>query len=69
MPTPRVLMSKIRQALQLSADSGLSGRQVVGALGIRKTIVSELALYARGICVMARPVRPCLRPLSPRTCS
>jgi transposase len=47
MPTPRVLMSKIRQALQLLADSGLSMRQVAAALGISKTTVSEIALYAR----------------------
>ena len=47
MPTPRVLMSKIRQALQLLADSGLSTRQVAAALGISKTTVSEIALYAR----------------------
>lgn len=47
MPTPRVLMSKIRQALQLLADSGLSRRQVAAALGISKTTVSEIALYAR----------------------
>lgn len=47
MPTPRVLMSKIRQALQLLADSRLSRRQVAAALGIGKTSVSEIALYAR----------------------
>ena len=47
MPTPRVLMSKIRQTLQLLADSGLSMRQVAAALGISKTTVSEIALYAR----------------------
>jgi len=47
MPTPRVLMSKIRQALQLLADSGLSARQVAAALGISKTTVGEIALYAR----------------------
>lgn len=47
MPTPRVLMSKIRQALQLLAESGLSVRQVAGALGISKTTVSEIAMYAR----------------------
>ncbi len=47
MPTPRVLMSKIRQTLQLLADSGLSRRQVAAALGISKTTVSEIALYAR----------------------
>ena len=48
MPTPRVLMSKIRQALQLLAgDSGLSMRQVAAALGVSKTTVSEIALYAR----------------------
>lgn len=48
MPTPRVLMSKIRQTLQLLAgDSGLSLRQVAAALGIGKTTVSEIALYAR----------------------
>lgn len=40
-------MSKIRQALQLLADSGLSTRQVAAALGISKTTVSEIALYAR----------------------
>ena len=40
-------MSKIRQALQLLADSGLSRRQVAAALGISKTTVSEIALYAR----------------------
>lgn len=47
MPTPRVLMSKIRQALQLLADSGLSTRQVAAALGVSKTTVSDIALYAR----------------------
>jgi transposase len=47
MPTPRVLMSKIRQALQLLAESGLSTRQVAAALGISKSTVSEIALYAR----------------------
>jgi transposase len=47
MPTPRVLMSKIRQALQLLADSGLSMRQVAAALSISKTTVSEIAMYAR----------------------
>ena len=47
MPTPRVLMSKIRQALQLLADSGLSARQVAAALGISKTTVSEITMYAR----------------------
>ena len=47
MPTPRVLMSKIRQALQLLADAGLSTRQVAAALAISKTTVSEIAMYAR----------------------
>ena len=40
-------MSKIRQALQLLAESGLSTRQVAAALSISKTTVSEIALYAR----------------------
>lgn len=40
-------MSKIRQALQLLADSGLSLRQVAAALGISKSTVSEIAMYAR----------------------
>jgi len=47
MPTPRVLMSKIRRTLQLLADSGLSTRQVAASLSISKTTVSEIALYAR----------------------
>lgn len=47
MPTPRVLMSKIRQALRLLADSGLSMRQVAAALGVSKSCVSEIAMYAR----------------------
>jgi transposase len=47
MPTPRVLMSKIRRTLQLLADAGLSTRQVAAALNISKTTVSEIALYAR----------------------
>ncbi len=47
MPTPRVLMSKIRQALQLLAGASLSMRQVAAALGISKTTVSEIAMYAR----------------------
>ena len=47
MPTPRVLMSKIRQALQLLADGSLSTRQVAAALGISKSTVSEIAMYAR----------------------
>jgi transposase len=47
MPTPRVLMSKIRRALQLLADAGLSTRQVAAALNISKTTVSEIAMYAR----------------------
>lgn len=33
-------MSKIRQVLQLLADSGLSLRQVAAALGISKTYAS-----------------------------
>ena len=40
-------MSKIRQALQLLADASLSTRQVAAALGISKTTVSEIAMYAR----------------------
>ncbi len=47
MPTPRVLMSKIRRTLQLLAESGLSTRQVAAALNISKTTVSEIAMYAR----------------------
>lgn len=47
MPTPRVLMSKIRQALQLLADSRLSMRQVAAALGVSKSTVSDIAMYAR----------------------
>ncbi|WP_414708897.1 IS21 family transposase [Roseateles sp.] len=47
MPTPRVLMSKIRQALRLLADSGLSMRKVAAALGVSKSCVSEIAMYAR----------------------
>lgn len=47
MPTPRVLMSKIRQALRLLAESGLSTRQVAAALGVSKSTVSDIALYAR----------------------
>ena len=48
MPTPRVLMSKIRQALRLLAgDAGLSMRQVAAALGVSKTTVSEIAMFAR----------------------
>ncbi len=47
MPTPRVLMSKIRQALRLLADAGLSMRQVAAALGVSKSTVSEIAMYAR----------------------
>ena len=43
MPTPRVLMSKIRQALQLLADSGLSMRQVAAALGVSTSQVSVAA--------------------------
>jgi transposase len=39
-------MSKIRQVLRL-ADSGLSKRQIAAALGIGKTTVGEIALYAR----------------------
>ncbi len=44
-------MSKIRQALQLLADSGLSTRQVAAALGISKTTVSQIAMYARDASV------------------
>jgi transposase len=40
-------MSKIRQTLQLLADSELSVRQVAAALGIGKTTVNEIAMYAR----------------------
>jgi transposase len=40
-------MSKVRQTLRLLAESGLSMRQVAAALGISKTTVSEIALYAR----------------------
>ena len=39
-------MSKIRRTLQLLADAGLSTRQVAAALGISKTTVSEIAMYA-----------------------
>ena len=51
MPTPRVLMSKIRQALRLLADAGLSMRQVAAALGVSKSTVSEIAMYARDAAV------------------
>ena len=52
MPTPKVLMSKIRQALQLLAGgSGLSLRQVAAALGVSKTTVSDIAMYARDASV------------------
>ncbi len=44
-------MSKIRQALQLLADSGLSMRQVAAALGVSKTTVSDIAMYARDAAV------------------
>jgi len=47
MPTPRVLMSKIRRTLQLLADASLSTRQVAAALSISKTTVSDIAMYAR----------------------
>ena len=48
MPTPWVLRSKIRQVLQLLAgDAGLSVRQVGAALGVSKTTIGEIALYAR----------------------
>lgn len=47
MPTPRVLMSKIRRTLQLLADASLSTRQVAAVLNISKTTVSDIALYAR----------------------
>jgi hypothetical protein len=47
MPEPRVLMSTIRQALQLPAESGLSTQQLGATLGISKTTVSEIATYAR----------------------
>ena len=48
MPISRVLMSKIRQTLQLLAgNSSLSMQQVAAALGISKTTVSEIAMYAR----------------------
>jgi transposase len=41
-------MSKIRQALQLLAgDARLSMRQVAAALGVSKTTISEIAMYAR----------------------
>jgi transcriptional regulator with XRE-family HTH domain len=41
-------MSKIRRALQLLAgDAGLSMRQVAAALGVSKTNISEIAIYAR----------------------
>ena len=51
MPTPRVLMSKIRQALRPLADSGLSMRQVVAAQGVSKSCVSEIAMYVRDVGV------------------
>lgn len=47
MPTPRGLMSKIRQAPQLLADSGPSMRQVAAALGVGKATFSEIARHAR----------------------
>ncbi|MBV8035958.1 hypothetical protein [Roseateles sp.] len=40
-------MSKIRQALQLLADASLSARQVAAALGISKSTVGDIAMYAR----------------------
>ena len=41
-------MSKIRQALQLLAgERGLSMRRVAAALGVSKTTVSEIAMFAR----------------------
>jgi transposase len=40
-------MSKIRHTLQLLGESRLSRRQVAAALGISKTTVSEIAMYAR----------------------
>jgi transposase len=40
-------MSKIRQAPRLLAESGLSMRQVAAALGVSKSCVSEIAMYAR----------------------
>ena len=59
MPTPRVLMSKIRRTLQLLADSGLSTREVAAALAISKTTVSEIAMYARdaGVDWLLPPVQ------------
>lgn len=46
-------MSKIRQTLQLLADSGLSRRQVAAAVSIGKTTVAEIALFARAAGVDA----------------
>jgi transposase len=47
MPTPRVLMSKIRRTLQLLDDASLSAREVAAALNIGKTTVSDIARNAR----------------------
>lgn len=47
MPTPRVHMSKVRQALQLLAGSVLSRPQVVATLVGSKSTATESALYAR----------------------
>lgn len=46
VPTPRVIMRKIRQALQLLPDSGLSSRQVAAALRISKLCLSQSVLAA-----------------------
>ena len=40
-------MSKIRRTLELLADSRLSTRQVAAMLGISKTTVNDIAMYAR----------------------
>lgn len=46
-------MSKIRQTLNLLADSKLSRRQVAAALNISKTTVADIALFARAAGVDA----------------
>src|SRR5205823_1668331 len=47
MPTPRITMRQIRQALRLHLEAGLSHAQTGRALGIPKATVGKFARLAR----------------------
>ena len=47
MPTTRITMRQIRQALRLHLEAGLSYAQVARAVGIGKATVGKFVLLAR----------------------